>query len=98
MRAAPAPETGPGPTRTTRRRRLRVGLIGGVRFPQGPPFAGGLEAHTWALAEGLRAHVRDLRRRVPAATSLVVQVDEPALPAVLAALIAAKRAVHVEVV
>jgi len=54
VRAAPAPETGPGPTRTTRRRRLRVGLIGGVRFPQGPPFAGGLEAHTWALAEGLR--------------------------------------------
>lgn len=38
-----------------------------------------------SLAEGLRAHVRDLRRRVPAATSLVVQVDEPALPAVLGA-------------
>lgn len=38
-----------------------------------------------SLAEGLRAHVRDLRRRVPGATSLVVQVDEPALGAVLAA-------------
>lgn len=37
-----------------------------------------------SLAEGVRAHVRDLRRRVPAAASLVVQVDEPALPAVLA--------------
>lgn len=37
-----------------RRRRLRIGLIGGVRFPQRPPFAGGLEAHTWTLAEGLR--------------------------------------------
>jgi methionine synthase II (cobalamin-independent) len=37
-----------------------------------------------ALAEGLAAHVADLRRRVPGA-SLLVQVDEPALPAVLAA-------------
>ena len=36
-----------------------------------------------SLAEGLRAHIRDVRRRVPGATSLVVQVDEPALPAVL---------------
>ena len=33
---------------------LRIGLIGSVRFPQRPPFAGGLEAHTWMLAEGLR--------------------------------------------
>ncbi len=38
-----------------------------------------------SLAEGVRAHVRDLRRRVPGATSLVVQVDEPALGVVLAA-------------
>lgn len=38
-----------------------------------------------SLAEGVRAHVRDLRRRVPGATDLVVQVDEPALGAVLAA-------------
>lgn len=36
-----------------------------------------------ALAEGLEEHVADLRRRLPDAT-LVVQVDEPALPAVLA--------------
>jgi methionine synthase II (cobalamin-independent) len=36
-----------------------------------------------ALAEGVRAHVVDLRRRVPGA-SLLVQVDEPVLPAVLA--------------
>jgi len=36
------------------------------------------------LAEGLRAHVADVRRRVPG-VSLLVQVDEPALPAVLAA-------------
>lgn len=39
-----------------------------------------------ALAEGLTGHLADLRRRVPAA-ELVVQVDEPALPAVLAAQI-----------
>lgn len=37
-----------------------------------------------SLAEGVRAHVREVRRRVPGATSLVVQVDEPALAAVLA--------------
>ena len=36
-----------------------------------------------ALAEGLRDHVADLRRRVPGA-DLLVQVDEPALPVVLA--------------
>ncbi|WP_121252049.1 methionine synthase [Nocardioides ferulae] len=36
-----------------------------------------------ALAEGLRDHVRDVRRRLPGVDRLVVQVDEPALPAVL---------------
>ena len=36
-----------------------------------------------ALAEGVRAHVADVQRRIRGA-SLVVQVDEPALPAVLA--------------
>jgi methionine synthase II (cobalamin-independent) len=35
-----------------------------------------------ALAEGLVAHVADVQRRVPGAT-LLVQVDEPVLPAVL---------------
>ena len=38
-----------------------------------------------ALAEGLRDHVADVRRRVPGAAGVVVQVDEPALPAVLEA-------------
>lgn len=37
-----------------------------------------------ALAEGIGEHVADVRRRLPDAT-LVVQVDEPALPAVLGA-------------
>jgi len=36
-----------------------------------------------ALAEGLADHVSDVRRRVPGAERLVVQVDEPALTAVL---------------
>ncbi|MFC6153500.1 methionine synthase [Nocardioides yefusunii] len=35
------------------------------------------------LAEGLRDHVADVRRRVPSASRIVVQVDEPALPAVM---------------
>jgi hypothetical protein len=35
-----------------------------------------------SLAEGLRAHLAELARRVPGA-SLVVQLDEPSLPAVL---------------
>ena len=38
---------------------------------------------TESLAEGLAAHAADLHRRVPGAI-LVVQVDEPSLPAVLA--------------
>lgn len=38
---------------------------------------------TSSLAEAVAAHVADLRRRLPAAT-VVVQLDEPSLPAVLA--------------
>lgn len=33
---------------------LRVALIGAARFPIAEPFAGGLEAHVWALSAGLR--------------------------------------------
>ncbi|MCW2833477.1 MAG: methionine synthase [Nocardioides sp.] len=39
---------------------------------------------TQALAEGLLGHVADLKRRLPGVDRLIVQVDEPALPAVLA--------------
>lgn len=39
-----------------------------------------------SLAEGLAQHLADLRRRLPA-TALVLQLDEPSLPAVLAARI-----------
>ena len=38
-----------------------------------------------ALAEGLRDHVRDVRRRLPGVDRLVVQVDEPMLAHVLGA-------------
>lgn len=37
-----------------------------------------------ALAEGVRRHLADLRRRLPGVDRWVVQLDEPALPAVLA--------------
>ena len=46
-----------------------------------------------ALAEGLREHVVDVRRRVPGA-DLVVQVDEPALPAVLAGQVPTASGFH----
>lgn len=34
--------------------RARIAVIASARFPIRQPFAGGLEAHTWALADGLR--------------------------------------------
>ncbi|WP_299051974.1 methionine synthase [uncultured Nocardioides sp.] len=37
-----------------------------------------------ALADGVGTHVADVRRRVPDATEVVVQLDEPALPSVMA--------------
>ena len=47
-----------------------------------------------ALAEGLRDHVRDVRRRLSAVDRLVVQVDEPALPAVLAGQVPTASGFH----
>ncbi|WP_232676468.1 methionine synthase [Nocardioides sp. R-C-SC26] len=38
-----------------------------------------------ALAEGVTQHVRDLRRRIAGLTTLIVQIDEPVLAAVLGA-------------
>lgn len=38
-----------------------------------------------ALAEGVRGHVADVRRRLPDVTQLIVQVDEPVLSSVLGA-------------
>jgi hypothetical protein len=36
-----------------------------------------------SLADGLRGHVAEVRKRLPGVTSVVVQLDEPALPGVL---------------
>jgi glycosyltransferase involved in cell wall biosynthesis len=41
-------------------RRLRIALIASARFPIREPFAGGLEAHTWALARGLKRRGHDV--------------------------------------
>ncbi|MEO5708668.1 MAG: methionine synthase [Nocardioidaceae bacterium] len=46
-----------------------------------------------ALAEGLRDHVADVRRRLPGA-DVVVQVDEPALPAVMAGQVPTASGFH----
>jgi glycosyltransferase involved in cell wall biosynthesis len=37
-------------------RSLHIALLASARYPVAEPFAGGLEAHTWMLASGLRAH------------------------------------------
>jgi methionine synthase II (cobalamin-independent) len=47
-----------------------------------------------ALAEGVRAHVADVRRRLPGVDRLVVQVDEPALSAVLAGRVPTASGFH----
>ena len=39
---------------------VRVALIGSARYPIRQPFAGGLEAHTWALARSLRQRGHDV--------------------------------------
>lgn len=54
---------------------------------------GGRRELAQALAEGLREHVADVRRRVPGA-EVVVQVDEPALPAVLAGQVPTASGLH----
>ncbi|MGZ8737484.1 MAG: methionine synthase [Nocardioides sp.] len=46
-----------------------------------------------ALAEGLRAHVADVQHRIPGA-DLVVQIDEPALPAVMAGQVPTASGFH----
>ncbi len=40
-----------------------------------------------SLAEGVREHVAELRRRLPGAAGVVLQLDEPSLPRVLAGLV-----------
>ncbi|MDG4829391.1 methionine synthase [Solwaraspora sp. WMMD1047] len=61
-------------------------LAAGLDLPGGGRLLrdqGALRDLTGSLAEGLRGHVAEVRRRLPAATVLL-QLDEPSLPAVLA--------------
>jgi methionine synthase II (cobalamin-independent) len=61
-------------------------LAAGMELPSGHRVVsdyGAVRDLAAALAEGLWAHLDDLARRLPAA-SVVVQVDEPSIPAVLA--------------
>jgi glycosyltransferase involved in cell wall biosynthesis len=41
-------------------RPLRIGIIAAARFPVVEPFAGGLEAHVWGLADRLRSRGHDV--------------------------------------
>jgi len=65
-------------------------LAATVERPRGDKVladAGARRELAQALAEGLGEHVRDVRRRLSGVDRLVVQVDEPALAAVLAATV-----------
>lgn len=62
-------------------------LAATVELPRGEKALadpGAVRDLTGSLAEGLRGHLAEVRKRVPAAASLVLQLDEPLLPAVLA--------------
>lgn len=62
-------------------------LAAGIELPRGEKTVGDHGAVAdlvTSLAEGLAAHVADVRRRVPGA-EVLLQLDEPSLPAVLAA-------------
>ncbi|GAA4360607.1 glycosyltransferase family 4 protein [Angustibacter luteus] len=39
---------------------MRIALVAGTRFPVAEPFAGGMEAHTWLLAQGLTERGHDV--------------------------------------
>jgi methionine synthase II (cobalamin-independent) len=61
-------------------------LAAALQLPRGEPVlsdAGAVRDLVQALAEGARAHVADVRRRLPG-SEVVLQLDEPTLPAVLA--------------
>lgn len=61
-------------------------LAAAVELPRGDKVLadpGALRDLASSLAEGVAAHVADVRRRLPAA-SIVLQLDEPSLPRVLA--------------
>ncbi|MFC7505167.1 methionine synthase [Nocardioides sp. GCM10030258] len=65
-------------------------LASSVERPRGDKILadhGGRRELAQALAEAVTDHLADVRRRLPAVTELILQIDEPALPAVLAAAI-----------
>lgn len=71
-------------------------LAASVELPRGDKVLGDRGARrelAQSLAEGVRTHVADVRRRVPDA-EIVVQVDEPTLPAVLAGSITTASGFH----
>lgn len=71
-------------------------LAASVELPRGDKVLGDHGARrdlAQSLADGVRLHVADLRRRVPGA-DIVVQVDEPMLPAVLAGAITTASGFH----
>jgi methionine synthase II (cobalamin-independent) len=61
-------------------------LAAGVERPRGDRVLadhGARRELAQSLAAGVAEHVADVRRRIPGASRIVVQIDEPALPAVL---------------
>jgi methionine synthase II (cobalamin-independent) len=72
-------------------------LAATVERPRGdklPADFGARRELAQALAEGLSGHLADVRRRLPGTDRLVVQVDEPALPAVLAGSVPTASGFH----
>lgn len=72
---------------------LKVRIVGpwslaaSIELPKGEKALadpGAVRDITGSLAEGLARHLADLRRRIPTLGRIVVQLDEPLLPAVVA--------------
>ncbi len=64
-------------------------LAAGLQLPRGEPVLRDASARAdlvASLTEGLVAHIADVRRRLPG-TTVMLQLDEPSLPAVLAGAI-----------
>ncbi len=62
-------------------------LAASIELPKGEKALadpGAVRDITASLTEGLTRHLDDIRRRLPAVTRLVVQIDEPLMPAVVA--------------
>ena len=72
-------------------------LAATVELPRGDKVLGDHGARrelAQALAEGARGHVADVRRRVPGATRVIVQYDEPVLGAVLGGKVPTASGLH----